>query len=125
MGHEEVPAVTTSGQGSAAALAAIAGAFADCFLEEIEQLVVVASPDYDELDGYDAAVVLIGPQRWHPARRARAIADLRVTARTVGVEVDVYPVRPSDVIGAAADRNPVIVRWLQSGLSIHRSGQQQ
>jgi hypothetical protein len=117
--------VIASGQGSASALAALSGAFAERFPEETEQLVVVASPDDDELDGYDAAVVLVGPQRWHPTRRARAIADLRAAARTVGMKVDVYPLRPSDVTGAAADGNPVIVRWLQCGLSIHRSGPRQ
>jgi hypothetical protein len=125
MRHAKVPAVTTSGQGSASALAALSGAFADRLPEETEQLVVVGSPDDDVLAGYDAAVVLVGPQRWHPTHRARAVAELRAVARAVGVKVDVYPVRPTDVTGAAADRNPVIVHWLQSGLSIHRSGQRQ
>jgi hypothetical protein len=88
------------------------------YLAGVERMVVAAAGDVRDRGGYDAVVVVVGPQRWHPTYRAELVAGVRGLAGSVGVRVDVYPVRPTDVTSYGALRNATVMNWLDTGESV-------
>ncbi|MBC7596574.1 MAG: hypothetical protein H7288_22055 [Kineosporiaceae bacterium] len=83
----------------------------------IEQAVLLMRSTQEEFDGYDAIIVLVGPQRWHPSKRTPFVASLRALGARVGLTVDVYPVRPTDTTrGPIGDEGIRI--WLRNGISL-------
>lgn len=83
----------------------------------IEQAVFLMRSTREESDGCDAIIVLVGPQRWHPSKRAPFVASLRALGARVGLTVDVYPVRPTDTTRAPLGVEGIRV-WLRDGISL-------
>lgn len=85
-----------------------------------------------QLEGSDAIVVLVGPQRWHPSRRGPLVDAIGGLGGRCGLVVDVYPVRPTDIkrqddirrqaeIGAQSAGVAKIVAWMRAGTSLLES----
>jgi len=111
--------VRAFGDGIRSILAASADSFDQATL-------LVTGSGTGQLEGSDAIVVLVGPQRWHPSRRGPLVDSIGTLGGRCGLVVGVYPVRPTDIkgqadIGQQAAGVTEIVAWMRAGTSLLES----